>query len=352
MVTSVEPTRIVNNKSQTNTAAVASVFNYALHRGIGEQQLSAETGLVRTDLVNPETRLPGELLPILWNILGNAYSGQAVGLQMASVAPLPLPGFGPIPQAMKYAENLRSALKIFIHYRFVLSDQLWLNLVESDGEAFLQMYHPLDVLDAGRAAESVIALIRRSVQQAIDIEDPLVRVEFAHRPHSMHRIYETFFGVPVCFQQTCNALVFRRKALDIPTKQRDVHLFRYVQGNLDLLRDRWGLSDNTSPLTAIHRTIAQKAEFYEYSAEGIARHMNMSLRSLQRLVSDHGLTMRQLLENTRREKARQLLGHPALNIEAIAAQLGYSDVRAFRRAFKRWTGETPAQFRAGFMSRT
>ncbi|MEO0489147.1 MAG: helix-turn-helix transcriptional regulator [Cyanobacteria bacterium J06659_2] len=135
--------------------------------------------------------------------------------------------------------------------------------------------------------------------------------------------------------------------MDISAKQRDVYLFRYVQENLDLLRDRWGLSSHSSPLAVIHNTIARKAEFYQYSAEGIAQDMNMSLRSLQRLASDHGFTVRQLLENARKARARQLLSDPTLSVEAIATQLGYSDARAFRRAFKRWTGQSPAEFRRG-----
>ena len=71
----------------------------------------------------------------------------------------------------------------------------------------------------------------------------------------------------------------------------------------------------------------------------------MSLRSLQRLVSDHGFTVRQLLENARKAKAQQLLCDPTLSVEAIATRLGYSDDHAFRRAFQRWTGKTPAAFR-------
>lgn len=346
----VESNQTLNRKPQTITIAIASVFTYAVYRGVSEQQLSAETGLVRTDLINPETRLPGELLPSIWKILGNAHPGQAVGLQMASVAPLSV--LGSMSEIMKYSENLRSALQTFVRYRSVLSDQLWADLVESDGEAFLRMYHPFDVLDSGCAAESVIVLIRRLVQQAIGKADSLVRVEFAHQPHSLSRVYETCFGVPVSFQQPYNALVFRREALDVPTQQRDVYLFRHIQGNLDLLRDRWGLSSNPSPLPEIRNTIACNAEFYEYSAEGIARDMNMSLRSLQRLVNDHGFTVRQLLENARKEKARQLLSDPTLSVEAITARLGYSDERAFRRAFKRWAGQTPAQFRGGLTSQT
>lgn len=342
---SVEPAQTLKSQSRTLTSATASIFNYAVHRGISEHQLRAETGLVRTDLLDPETRLPGEILPTIWNILGEAYPGQAISLEMASVAPLS--ALGPIAQLMRYAENFRAALEAFVCYRTLLSDQLWLDLVESNSEAYLRLYHPLDVLDRGLAAESTIALIRQQVQQAIGKEDALVRVEFAHQPHSSFKVYEAFFGVPVCFQQPYNALVFRREALDIPAKQGDVYLFKYVQGNLDLLHDRWGLSNTSSPLAVIHDTIARKAEFYQYSAEGIAQDMNMSLRSLQRLAKDHGCTIRQLLENARKAKAQQLLRDTTLSADAIAMQLGYSDDRAFRRAFKRWTGQTLTQFREG-----
>ncbi|MEM9118670.1 MAG: AraC family transcriptional regulator ligand-binding domain-containing protein [Cyanobacteria bacterium P01_F01_bin.56] len=340
---SVRPVYTLSNRSQTSTAAVANVFNYTVRRGISEHQLSAATGLVRTDFINPETRLPVELIGCMLKILGNAYPGQAVALQMASVAPLSV--IGPVSQIMKYAENLRSALQAFVRYGFVLSEQLQIDLIESHDEALLQMHHPLDELESGRGAESAIALIRRLVQQAIGQEDALVRVEFGHRPHSLSRVYETFFDVPVLFQQPCNALVFRREALDIPTKHRDDDLFRYVQGNLDLLQDRLGLSDNPSPLADIHHLINRKAEFYQYSAESLAHDMNMTLRSLQRLVRNHNLTLRQLLENARQERAQQLLCDPTFSIEAIATRLGYSDARAFRRAFKRWTGKTPTAFR-------
>ena len=139
---SVEPAQTLNSQSRTLTVATASLFNYAVHRGISEHQLRAETGLVRTDLLDLETRLPGEILPTIWNILGKAYPGQAVGLEMARVAPLS--ALGPMAQIMRYATNLRSALDAFVCYGTLLSDQLWLDLVESKSAANIRLNHPLD----------------------------------------------------------------------------------------------------------------------------------------------------------------------------------------------------------------
>lgn len=332
-----------SSTAQTATFAIANIFNYAIRRGVSEQQLRAETGLVRTDLINHETCLPAELFPVIWNLVAQACPGQPVGIQNASEAPLS--AIGVFPNAMKYAENLHSVLQTLVCYRSVLSNQLSMELVESDGEACLQIYHPLDVLDGGLAAEALMGLIKRSINQVMGQGDYLVRVEFAQRPYGLSRLYETFFGVPVYFRQPYNALVFRRDALARPTMHRDDDLFKYMQGNLDLLQDRWGLFDTPSPLAEVRSTITHQAEFYQYSAEEIAREMNMSLRSLQRLVSQHGSTVRQLLEQARREQAQQLLIDPTLSLETITTRLGYSNDRAFRRAFKRWTGQSPAAFR-------
>ena len=66
---------------------------------------------------------------------------------------------------------------------------------------------------------------------------------------------------------------------------------------------------------------------------------------LQRHVASHGTTLRTLLDETREEHGRQLLADPRLSVEEVAFVLGYADERSFRRAFKRMSGSTPAQFR-------
>ena len=325
------------------TSIVANTFNYAVGRGLDIEQINEATGLKRTDLINPETRLPEELAPTIWKLLGEAYPGQVLSLHAASAAPLS--SMGQLALAVQYAENLRSALKALVQYRSVLSDRLWMELVESDVEAILQVHHPVDEIDGGYGAETGLAMLKRLGQEIIGGNDSLIRVGFKHEPFGALHVYENFFGVPVCFQQDFNMLVFRREALEQPTEQRDNHLFQYIQGNLDLLQDHWRLHRDPSKISELRDAIAHNAEFFEYSAEALAQQMNISLRALQRLAREHDLTIRQLLDNAREAKARQLLSNPALSIEAISNLLGYSDDRAFRRAFKRWTGQTPTEFR-------
>jgi AraC-like DNA-binding protein len=73
---------------------------------------------------------------------------------------------------------------------------------------------------------------------------------------------------------------------------------------------------------------------------------NISARTLQRRLADDGHTYAQLVDQTRAELAIELLGDVDRTIGEIAAELGYSEPNNFARAFRRWTGKTPEQFRS------
>ncbi|MEM9948959.1 MAG: AraC family transcriptional regulator ligand-binding domain-containing protein [Cyanobacteria bacterium P01_D01_bin.36] len=325
------------------TSIVANIFNYAVGRGLSIENIAAATGLRRTDLVNPETRLPEELAPTIWKLLGETYPGQSLALHAAGAAPFS--SLGQLAPAMQYAKDARSALAALVQYRSILSDRLSIELIEADAEASLHLHHPIDEMDGGYGAEAGMALLTRFGKEIIGGESPLIRVHFKHLSFGALHVYETFFGVPVFFQQPHNALVFHREALDQPTQKGDIHLFRYIQGNLDLLQDHWRLHHDSSQISKLYDAITRNAESLEYSADALAQQMNMSMRSLQRLAQEHGLTIRGLLDDTRQAKARQLLTNTTLKIGEISNQLGYSDERSFRRAFKRWTGQNPSKFR-------
>ncbi|MEM0982202.1 MAG: helix-turn-helix domain-containing protein, partial [Cyanobacteria bacterium P01_H01_bin.58] len=248
-------------------------------------------------------------------------------------------------QCLQYADTLRSALQTFVRYGPVLSDRLCLDWVESSTEGVLRLHHPVDRIDGGCSTEVTLAMLRRLVHSIMGINNFLARVELAYAPHQLSQADNAFWGTSVCVQGSGNALVFHRASLDQPTLQRDPHLFKYIQGNLELQLKECGQPSNVSPLSELQDKIACNVESGDYTAEALAQQMNMSLRALQRLAKDHGLTIRQLLADAREERARQLLIDPTLRVEAVSSQLGYSDDRAFRRAFKRWTGQTPAEFR-------
>jgi AraC-like DNA-binding protein len=72
----------------------------------------------------------------------------------------------------------------------------------------------------------------------------------------------------------------------------------------------------------------------------------MSRRTLQRRLADRGTSYAGVLDGTRRDLAVRYLRDPALQISEVAYLLGFGEAGSFNRAFKRWTGQTPTDFRA------
>ena len=80
--------------------------------------------------------------------------------------------------------------------------------------------------------------------------------------------------------------------------------------------------------------------------ERVAARLFMSGRTLKRKLQERGTTFRALLDDARFRQALHLLENPDLDIQQVAAALGYRDPACFTRAFRRWSGRTPSQARA------
>lgn len=81
------------------------------------------------------------------------------------------------------------------------------------------------------------------------------------------------------------------------------------------------------------------------SAETIAASLNMNPRTLQRYLSTNKITLKYLLEQVKFAQAKTFLSQESLSVAEIAIELGYIEPANFTRAFKRWSGLTPKQFK-------
>ena len=88
------------------------------------------------------------------------------------------------------------------------------------------------------------------------------------------------------------------------------------------------------------------------SEEEAAASQNMSLRTFQRRLEDEGTRFRALLDQTRTERAESLLADSSYALSEVSYQCGFSEQASFSRAFKRWTGKTPSQYRSKLLDPT
>jgi AraC-like DNA-binding protein len=79
--------------------------------------------------------------------------------------------------------------------------------------------------------------------------------------------------------------------------------------------------------------------------EKLCENLRMSPQVTRRRLSEEGSSFQKLKDNIRCDRACQLLKHSELSIDLIAGRIGFSEPAALNRAFKKWTGQTPAQYR-------
>ncbi len=319
---------------------VANTVLFAVAHGVTMETITAATGVTITDVIEPDARLPNSIVPAIWNLLTAAHPGRALTLEMAAATPFSF--FDAFAYGVQYAADLREIFATFVRFRSILSDQLEAVLVESPVEVALRIHHPTDLIDHGAGAEVGMGLTARLLREIIGAPQLLKRIEFSHSQRAPLEAYDAFFSVPVHFNSADNAFVLEPTALDKNPAKHNKELFAFIQARLDLVRKRLVINDH---LSEVRQAIAENAERSDYTAQSVAKRVGMSLRALQRHTAERGTTVRRLLDEAREANARELLGDRRLSVEEVGFLLGYSDERAFRRAFERLTGQTPARFR-------
>ncbi len=324
---------------------VAAFVAVAVSKGLPMARITEATGLTMADLIQTDRRLPDEALPRLWRCIAEALPNHAIGLDIAEMAPFEM--FGPLLHVASYAETGRDALGSFVRYRRLLASDLHLALERGPTRTALVMSHPLDQDGPTPGPEASLGVACRFIREVLLRSDAVLGVELIFGPFGPAERYAQVFGAPVEFGAPVNRLWLDNAALDQPTRQGDAHRFEHLTRHLELLHTDLladGAGDGLNPVRA---AIAHNARRGEYGAEAVAARMGMSLRSLQRLVRAAGTRLKALIEEARERHARRLLGDPSLSTDEVAFLVGYSSESAFRRAFRRWTGMSPAEARRG-----
>jgi AraC-like DNA-binding protein len=98
-------------------------------------------------------------------------------------------------------------------------------------------------------------------------------------------------------------------------------------------------------IEAVRLAIAQRLDDGRPSLCAVADELNLSVRTLQRRLAAAGWTYRDLVDDVRFAVARQRMARPDAPLKAVAVELGFSEQASFTRAFRRWIGFTPGEYR-------
>jgi len=168
------------------------------------------------------------------------------------------------------------------------------------------------------------------------------RVELSYPPPSYAAVYRRLFNCPVHFNSDANRLVFDAALLYKPLPTHSP-----VSFSAALAACRQSLE----PVSALQDVIAsvegllRESLRQRLSMAEVASRLNITERTLRRHLADAGQNFSSIRDRILEQRARSLLNESLLPVAVIGAELGFSDLRDFRRAFRRWTGMAPMSLR-------
>jgi AraC-like DNA-binding protein len=308
-------------------------------RGIDPTPLFKEAGLDTKSLSNPRARYSGKQGRLVWARVSEMLGDPGFGLTIAQV--WQPSDFHALGCAFLASTTLRSALNRLVRYNALVYDVISYAFVERDNHAILSYSTELD--EPAILEDTHWAVVLDACRRVYGADlDPL-EVAFLHsEPDSAMDEFSEYFRCPIRFGEPVASMTFPSEVLDrpLPASNRE----------LALTLDRT-LSEYLAKLQRDDIVSRTKSTIGDYLPSGnltdkvAAGAMHMSSRSLQRKLAAENTTFRKLIETVRQELAESYLADDSFTLKEISYLLGFSEQSSFSRAFKRWTGVTPQEFR-------
>ena len=307
--------------------------------GIAQDELFGPLGLDRAALGVPGTQLAVAVVVQLFEraraLTRNPGIGIQLGLQMRASA------HGYLGFAAMTASTLREALETATRFVPTRTNALSLSLHVSGPTASLVIEERADFGPARDAILFALAVGIWQIGDALTGRELTGAADFAFpRPAYVEQV--TGLRQSLRFAQPVTQLIFDASALSLPLTMSDPVSRQLAYSELERSLEELGADQE---ILGRVRSAVERATGGFRSLEEVASGLHVSTRTLKRRLAAQGVTYSDVLEEQRREKALLLLRSPSLSLDEIAEQLGYSDTSNFRRAFRRWTGVSPAAYR-------
>ena len=251
--------------------------------------------------------------------------------------------FGVLDHAMRSAQTLRSAIETCARFAQLLSDTLEVRL-----EPLSQQLTLLHVRRASGwprpAADFALSAWYENHLRGTLGSDAVRGVWLGHERPAEVGSYEQIFGeTGLRFDAPCYGFVLRREALDAPAPGRDAGLHALLCAHAQVRSAELGRPQRV--IARVRRLMLDALPHGNPSVHAIATQLGMSQRTLFRRMHAEGSSFGDELERLRRQLALEYVAGGQLPFAEIATLLGFSHVAGFHRAFKRWTRETPGEYR-------
>ena len=308
--------------------------------GIDSNKILDEIGINRACLVDPNARLPIQQMTQLWRHAVTYTGDESIGLKVANfVQPT---SFNALSFSLLVSDSLEDAWNRVKRYYTIIS-----NVLEVDIEV-AEQYSALcfkKIPNKHYADEAIDAFMATSYLMAFQVSHGKVkpiRLQLSRRQPFDSRAFEQLFNCPIQYTAASNKIFYDNTDLKrpFPSANRQLALSNdeAIQAYFDAI-EQHSFSKKVTEEITVAMTLGNP------DRDKIAKVFHMSSRNLQRKLKQEGTSFSTQVELVRKELAMKYIRNQQITIIEISFRLGFKDPSNFTRAFKRWYGLSPMQYR-------
>lgn len=343
----------MGNSQDTVLASMRPIFRRLLEmHGLNSVALARQAGIVVPEMLAPTDRIQLDQADALLGLVIPLIHDPAFGLQVARCwHPANL---GVLGYAWLSCSTLRTGLQRLARYHQLVAQRGTTEIEEVPLGIKVRFRanrgDPADVPVAAVAIDMTMALLLDMCRMNAGAALRPMTVSLRRKTPESTAPYERFFGCPVRFGAEENAFLLSREDADSLLPSSNKQLATVFD---KMLGEELAQLDKSNVVARCRAAVLEHLTSGEASAEDTAKQLHMSPRTLQRKLAEVKLTYQQLVDDTRKDLALRYIADVRRSVSDITFSLGFSQPSAFTRAFKRWTGFSPTDYRESrFSGRT
>ena len=306
--------------------------------GIDADQVLARCNLDAETIADLQLRTPHAAQAFFWEVLEEVSADPNIGLHLGEKLP-PFQG-----QVIEYlflsSSTFGEGLSRTFNYKRLLSDAVTAQLGRDEHGVYL--YNIFKEEGLRHLNEAMIAGLITFFKSVTDGAFKVSRVTFNHQSSVAAAEYQRVYGCPVVMAQQETRMYFSPDILDYPSNHAEPELLRLHE---QVASDSLARLEKLDWVVRVKRIIAEVLESGQANLETVAAKLDLKPRLLRTRLNDAETNFNQVLADYRYQLAKRLLASTLESIDEIVYLTGFSEPSTFYRAFKRWEGLTPIEYR-------
>jgi AraC-like DNA-binding protein len=324
---------------------IRTIFQTASSFGAAFDTLCQMSGISPEEISDSESMVEWEKAALIWvphlklsnDPLIGLHVGMGVERLLHGMVGFLIQSSKDIDQACQLLQRYGHMSSPMVEYRYTVTD---VAVMEMEQNRMWVMKHPEP---ARHANDFLIAALLNTINALTGRKIVPLRVELTYEMRDISE-YRKVFGCEVLFNKDTNRIILSKEDASTPLLTSDQSMFQLFNS---IVADKQALLETNSTSENLKQILFMQFKGRIPTIEEAASALNTTPRNLQRKLLQEKASFRDIAGEVRKDIAFQLMQNPAIKISEVSDILGYSDLTAFRKAFKSWTNATPRAMRKG-----